>query len=192
MIIAAGGNVGIGTTTPRATFDIVGTVAGAAASRVFLPAQAFNFGTADYPTFYTRSTGSVKYELQFSGTADQICYTTIMVPSNFSGKSITFKLYWYTTTANQPIVWDILVATTGDGGSPNPSLSLLNSIVSSTNTAGTLKMQTFEWNENTTSQYVANVYAGQIFYIAIRRPAASNSSDTSTETINFHSLIVEF
>ena len=184
MRITAAGNVGIGTTDPKSTFHVVGTVAGAVAPKVFLPAQAFNLPPSNAPSFYQRDTGTTKYELQYSGSADQNAHTTVVVPSSYSGGSITIKFYWYTALANQSVTWQILAASTGDGGDPNPNTSSLGDIASTTNSAAKLKLQTFSW---ISSNSVSLPSAGQILYLSLKRVGSTN-----TEIFNFHSMIVEF
>ena len=189
LVINGSGQIGIGI-VPAADFHVTGTVAGSVAPKVFLPAQAFNLPPASYPTFLQRDANTTKYELQYSGTADQVAHTTIVVPSNYSGGNIAIKLYWYTATANQSIVWQILAKSTGNGGEPNPATDALGTIASTVNTAGMLKLETYSWNSSS-GLNINTVYAGQILYLSLKR-FSSNSSDTSSETINFHSMIIEF
>ena len=187
LVINGSGQIGI-RTVPSADFHVTGTVAGSVAPKVFLPAQAFNLPPASYPTFFQRDTNTTKYELQYSGTADQVAHTTIVVPSNYSGGNIAIKLYWYTATANQSVSWQILAKSIGDGGDPNPVTTALGTIASTTNTAGMLKLETYSWNSSS-GLNINTVSAGQILYLSLKRLGAS---DTSSETINFHSMIIEF
>lgn len=97
-------------------------------------------------------------------------------------------MYWYTTTANQSVSWQILAKSIGDGGDPNPATIALGTIVSTTNTAGMLKLETYSW-DSSSGLNINTVSAGQILYLSLKRLGAS---DISTETINFHSMIIEF
>ena len=188
MRLTSTGRLGIGTTDPSATLHVVGTVAGGVAPKVFLPAQAFNLPPSNYPAFLQRDTGTTKYELQYSGTVDQVAHTTIVVPSSYSGGNITIKLYWYTATADQAISWQILAASTGNGGDPNPATVSLATINSSTNTAAKLKLETYLWTTSS-GVNINTIFAGQILYLSLKR---LGSTDVSSETINFHSMIIEF
>ena len=185
---ALNGTVGATTASTGAftTISASGTVAGTIAPKVFLPAQAFNLPPTSYPAFLQRDTGTTKYELQYSGTLDQVAHTTIVVPSSYSGGNITIKLYWYTATADQAISWQVLAASTGNGGDPNPATFSLATITSSTNTAAKLKLETYSW---ISSNAVSLPSAGQILYLSLKR---LGSTDVSSETINFHSMIIEF
>jgi hypothetical protein len=189
LVINGSGQIGI-RTVPAADFHVTGTVAGSVAPKIFLPAQAFNLPLSAFPTFFQRDTNTTKYELQYSGTADQVAHTTIVVPSSYSGGNITIKWYWYTATANQAIVWQILAASVGNGGNPNPSTTALGTIASTTNTAGMLKLETYSWTSSS-GLNINTVSAGQILYLSLKR-FSTDSADTSAETINFHSMIIEF
>ena len=189
LVINGSGQIGI-RTVPAADFHVTGTVAGSVAPKIFLPAQAFNLPLSAFPTFFQRDTNTTKYELQYSGTADQVAHTTIVVPSSYSGGNITIKWYWYTATANQAIVWQILAASVGNEGNPNPSTTALGTIASTTNTAGMLKLETYSWTSSS-GLNINTVSAGQILYLSLKR-FSTDSADTSTETINFHSMIIEF
>lgn len=190
--ISTSGNVSVGGVATTATFNVTGTVSGAVAPKMFIPAQGFNLPITASPAFYQNNSGSVKYELQYSGTQIQVAYTMVVVPSSYSSGPITFKLQWYTATENQKVAWNILVASSGDGENPNPNLTLLKQINSTSNSAANMKYETFVWNSSVTELPLSGVSSGKMLYIGIQRNATDATNDTSTETVNFRSLIVEF